>query len=602
MATQLVPSLVDTSNETSYPLSGRIVTVGSSPSCHLCITDKGLPPVAAHFMFQGGRFQLQPLSADVKISVNGKPFTGNAVLSHDDKLSIGKADFVYREHEGGVAVETAAIAAAPLSELLSAIVSLLRNRERDITSDIVVSVSRLLSCDAARLVSEDAGTKERKTVARYPVESGLDRFSNRAIDFAKNKSQTVLVQDADWRDSVDPKSSLDRNLVASVLCAPLSDGARVLGYLYLDRLQSSRPFTEEDRKFCDSLLPLFSELLVNNEQRRRQAETIARLQSSTFDSAGGMIYESGAMAQVVGLAAKFSATDSPILVYGETGTGKELMAKYIHDHSSRKDKPYKAINCGAIPENLIESELFGHEKGSFTGATQRKIGLFEAATGGTVLLDEIGELPLSLQVKLLRVLQDCEVVRVGGTESIKTDIRILAATNKKLEDEVVKNRFRQDLFFRLNVLTIVMPPLRERGQDVVLLAEYFVKKYSQQFGLAAKTLQASAANALVAHEWPGNIRELENVIQKAILLSPDDRISKDHIQLSTTSAFTNSASSSSSTTIKEARGIAEKEIITRTLTRTKGNVSMASKLLDIDRKWLMKLMEESGIDADTFRT
>ena len=602
MAPQSIPRLVETTGNKEFALTGRIVTIGSSSSCHICITDRGLPKRAAHVMFKAGRHVLQQLSPDVKILVNGASALADAVLSHGDNVTIGDVGFIFYEHGEPAQQRAQTPAKAPLSELVSAIVSLLRNREQDITSDLVVSVSRLLLCDAARLVTEDNETKERKTIARYPVESGLDRFSNRAIDFAKNASQTVLMQDADWRDSVDPQSSLERNLVASVLCAPLSDGARVLGYLYLDRLQNSRQFTEEDRQFCDCLLPLFSEILVNNEQRRRQQETIARLQASTFERAGGMIFESDAMAAVVALAARLSATDSPILIFGETGTGKELMAKFIHDHSSRREKPYKAINCGAIPENLIESELFGHEKGSFTGATQRKIGLFEAAGGGTVLLDEIGELPFSLQVKLLRVLQDCEVVRVGGTESIKTDVRIVAATNKKLEEEVSQNRFRQDLFFRLNVLTVIMPPLRERGQDIVLLAEYFVKKYCQQFGLPAKTLQTSAANMLAAYGWPGNIRELENVIQKSILLSADDRITKDHIQLSTTSFFKNSASLTSPSTLKEARSAAEKEIIGQTLGRTKGNVSMASKLLDIDRKWLMKLMEELGIDADKYRS
>ena len=411
----------------------------------------------------------------------------------------------------------------------------------------------------------------------------------------------MLVNDTDWKDTVDPQGSLARNLIASVLCAPLSDAGRTLGYLYLDRLQTSGPFTEEDRRFCDCLVPLFSELLVNSEQRRRQAETIARLQAATMDTAGGMIHESSVMAKTVALSAKLAATDSPVLIYGETGTGKELMARFIHERSRRSARPFKAINCGAIPENLIESELFGHEKGSFTGASQRAIGLFEAAAGGTVFLDEVGELPLSLQVKLLRVLQDSEIVRVGGNENIKTDVRIVAATNKKLEDEVAQNKFRQDLFFRLNVLTVVMPPLRERGQDTVLLAEFFVKKYCQQFGLPQKSLMASAQNALLAHNWPGNVRELENVVQKAILLSSDNRIGKESIQITASSVLRSAGAQLPTGTLKEARSAAEKEIISQTLARTRGNVSQASKLLDIDRKWLMKLMEELGIEADSYR-
>ena len=602
MTKHTYPCLIDAKSNAGYPLSGRIITIGSSASCQINLADKGQPEIAAHLMFQAGRYKLSTLSPDAKILVNGKPLTGDAVLNHGDELGIGKFRFVYREREGDVAPATSKPEKAPFAELVSAVVSLLQNREHDVAPDLMASMARLLKCDAARLVGEDGETSERKTVARYPLDTGLERFSNRAIDFAKNASQTVLVNDTDWKDSVDPQSSLERNLIASVLCAPLASGGRVLGYLYLDRLHDSGPFTEEDRLFCDSLLPLFSELLVNSEQRQRQVETIARLQASTFGTSGGMIYESAVMAKIVALAAKLAATDSPILIFGETGTGKELMARFIHERSPRKSKPFQAINCGAIPENLIESELFGHEKGSFTGATQRKIGLFEAATGGTVFLDEVGELPFALQVKLLRVLQDSEIVRVGGTENIKTDVRIVAASNKKLEDEVAKNLFRQDLFYRLNVLTVGLPPLRERGQDTVLLSEYFVKKYCQQFGLPVKTMLSSAQNALISHNWPGNIRELENVVQKAILLSNDNRIAKEHIQITTSSLLKNAGGLSSPVTLKEARSAAEKEIITQTLVRTKGNVSMASKLLDIDRKWLMKMMEELGVNADDYRS
>ncbi len=602
MTTQSMPRFIETESGVEHELNGRIVTVGSSASCQICIRDKGLPEIAAHLLFAGGRYRLSSLSSDVKVLVNGKPVPAGCTLDNGDGVTVGRMQFVYRENAAPAAAGKTALSAVPLSDLVSAVVSLLRNKEEDVASDLVVSVSRLVGCDAARLVGEDAETGERRTVARYPVESGLDRFSNRAIDFAKNASQTVLVNDTDWKDTVDPKSSLERNLIASVLCSPLSDCGRVLGYLYLDRLQTSRPFSEEDRHLCDSLMPLFSELLANNEQRRRQAETIARLQASTFETSGGMIYESDIMGKTVALAAKLAATDSPVLIYGETGTGKELMARFIHERSRRNGKPLKAINCGAIPENLIESELFGHEKGSFTGATQRTIGLFEAATGGTVFLDEIGELPLSLQVKLLRVLQDSEIVRVGGTENIKTDVRIVAASNKKLEDEVAQNRFRQDLFFRLNVLTIGLPPLRERGRDAILLSEFFVKKYCVQFGLSQKTMQASAQNALLTHNWPGNIRELENVVQKAILLSSDSRISKEHIQITASSMLQSAGALPAKGTLKEARSAAEKEIISQTLARTKGNVSLASKLLDIDRKWLMKLMEELGVDANEYRS
>jgi transcriptional regulator with GAF, ATPase, and Fis domain len=595
------PRLLNRKENVEHVLTGRIVTIGTAPTCPVRLGDRSLPEVVAHVMYKAGAYVLQKIAAQVKVLVNGKPLSGDVPLAGGDVITIGKTEFVFLEKGGAPAPEAGSPGQKGIVDLVSVIVSLLRNSDKDVFSDLVASVSRLLSCDASRLVVEDDSTHERKTIARFPQETGLDRFSNSAIDFAKDSSHTVLSNEPEWRNSVDPKSSLQRNLVASVLCAPLSRAGRVLGYLYLDRLQSSASFTEDDRRFCDSLVPLFSEILANYEEKRRQAQTIARLQAMAFEDRGGMIYQSQSMATVISMCARVAATDSPVLIFGETGTGKELMARYVHDHSRRSGKPFKAINCGAIPESLIESELFGHEKGSFTGATQRTIGLFEAANGGTVLLDEIGELPLSLQVKLLRVLQDSEITRVGGTETIKADIRIIAATNKKLEEEVSSGRFRQDLFYRLNVLTLTMPPLRDRGEDIVLLAEFLVKKYCQQFGLGAKTLLASAHTALLSHNWPGNVRELENVVQKAILYSSDDRIAREHIQIASSALLRDAQGLSSPATLKQARSAAEKEIITSVLQRTRGNVSSASKLLDIDRKWLMKLMDELGISADTYR-
>jgi len=299
-------------------------------------------------------------------------------------------------------------------------------------------------------------------------------------------------------------------------------------------------------------------------------------------------------------AVKVARTDSPVLVLGETGTGKELAARYVHQASARADKPFRAINCGALPENLIESELFGYEKGAFTGAQGRKIGLFESADKGTVFLDEIGEMPQHLQVKLLRVLQEGEFTRIGGTETLHADVRIVAATNKKLDVEVKEGRFRQDLYFRLNVLTLLLPPLRERGPDIALLSEYFLKKYCLQFGLQIKMLSSAARNVLAGHTWLGNIRELENVIQKAILISQGSRIGPEDLMLNQSASASVPAIAAEST-LRDAREQAEAQAIENALTKTDGNVSSAAKLLDIDRKWLIKKMGDLGINADSFR-
>ncbi len=558
---------------------------------------KGIAPVAAHLLFTHGQFELQKLDQTTRVKVNDSDVSSPTALSHGDLVHIGSASYRYLEQEEpeGHLSE----ARAPISELISVVVSLLRKKEEHVFTDLVASVSRLLRCDAARLVSEE-GPGNRKTLAKYPQATGLERFSDRAIDWARQASRTILAHDTDWAESASSQMSLEKNLVTSILCAPLKDNETTLGYLYLDRLDATEPFSEKDREFCDSLLPLFSVILTTYHSQTRQRKTIAALQEKSLASGTGMVFESKPMASRVALAAKLAATDSPVLILGETGTGKELMARFVHQKSRRAEKRFRAINCGAIPENLIESELFGHEKGAFTGASQRKLGLFEATQGGTVFLDELGELASPLQVKLLRALQEGEITRVGGRDTVKIDVRIVAATNRDLEAEVREGRFRQDLYFRLNVLTLTLPPLRERERDAALLGDYFVKKYCLQFGMPEKVLSSGARNALCAYPYPGNIRELENIIQKAILLSAGSTISTDDLQFP---AGQNGsvAGEAAFTTLKDARTTAERQAIVVTLKRTAGNVSLAAKQLETDRKWLMKLMGDFQIDANDYR-
>ncbi len=230
------------------------------------------------------------------------------------------------------------------------------------------------------------------------------------------------------------------------------------------------------------------------------------------------------MCEVFRIVTKIAATNSTVLIVGESGTGKELVARAIHEGSQRRDRPFMAINCAAIPETLIESELFGHEKGSFTGANARELGVFEAADGGTVFLDEIGEMNISMQAKLLRAIQEKEIRRVGGKVNIPLDVRIISATNKELEQEIRRGNFREDLFYRLNVIRINLPPLRERGNDVKTLAEFFVKKYSQTGGVAVVGISKAALKLLMSYSWPGNVRQLESVIERAALMAESNFI------------------------------------------------------------------------------
>jgi len=265
-------------------------------------------------------------------------------------------------------------------------------------------------------------------------------------------------------------------------------------------------------------------LLITVKRAVERAELLKenlQLQKALFDrfKIEGIIGLSRKMVEAVEIMKKVSSSTVTMLILGETGTGKELAARAIHYNSSRRAKPFTAINCAAIPENLLESELFGYESGAFTGALSRKIGLIEATSGGTLFLDEVGDLPQMTQSKILRVLQDKEVRRLGGRDTIRVDVRIIAATNKDLEEELQKKGFREDLYYRLKVVTIELPPLRERKEDIFALTEFFIKKYNQEFGKRVKGMEENAMKALMEYHWPGNIRQLESVIERAVLMS-----------------------------------------------------------------------------------
>jgi transcriptional regulator with GAF, ATPase, and Fis domain len=601
-AATLGPRLVREADGETVALTGRLFTLGSAPECGLRIPGRKAPPVAGHVLFKAGGYQLQDLSPERVMRLNGGPVRGLQPLAEGDRIEIAGSSYVFRA-DADAGAPAAAKAASPLADLIECVTGLLAEKGPDLFPALVASVSRLLRCDAARVVEEDSAG-ERRTLARYPAGAGLDRFSRRAIEWAKESRSAVLMQGSDWEDG-DSINSLRKNAIGTILCVCLREGEVTaladdpIGYLYLDRLGGSDPFTEEDRVFCESLGRLFGALLTQRRALARQQESIARLQQAQAGPAPGIIHASPAMTAALELARKMARTGGNVLIRGETGTGKEMLARFLHAQSPRAAKPFLAMNCGAIPENLIESELFGHEKGSFTGADQRKIGLFEAADGGTVFLDEIGDLPLSLQVKLLRILQEGEINRIGNPNPVKVDVRVISATHRDLAAEVSGGRFRQDLFFRLSVLDLSLPPLRERGQDVLLLAEYLLRKYLQQFGLPAKTLSQSARNRLLEYAFPGNVRELENVIQKAILLSDGPSIRGEDLQWQAGGNEVRNPGALPS--LKEARSRAEKEAIAAALERSGGNVSLAAKLLDVDRKWMMKLMEEAGLSADAYR-
>ncbi len=319
---------------------------------------------------------------------------------------------------------------------------------------------------------------------------------------------------------------------------------------------------------------------------QEQRELRHRLSGDTFED---MIGTSPKMQDVFSTIRKVATTDAPVLITGESGTGKELVARAIHKLSIRRSKPFIPINCGAIPENLIESELFGHEKGTFTGAHAQRKGRFEMAEGGTLFLDEIGDLPLTLQVKLLRFLQEKTIERVGGREQIEVDTRVLAATNRDLEEAMKNATFRGDLYYRLNVVKISLPALRERNADVVLLAKTFLDRYTGEIRKKIKGFSSQAIESIVRYSWPGNVRELENRIKRAVIMSEGKKITPEDLEIEST------AGGKECLVLKDAREILEKDLILKAIARNENNLTKAASDLGISRPTLYDLMEKLGI-------
>ena len=336
------------------------------------------------------------------------------------------------------------------------------------------------------------------------------------------------------------------------------------------------------------------------------AELIAAVLEAVSEESSEIVFQDPVMDAVIALANKIAPSEASVLITGESGTGKELMANHIHKKSKRSTAQFVAVNCAAIPENLLESELFGHEKGAFTGAVARRIGKFEEANGGSLLLDEISEMHPRLQAKLLRVIQEREIDRVGGTQTIPVDVRILATSNRNLEQAVNNNDFREDLFFRLNVVNVAMPPLRERPKDVLTLAKYFAKKYAESNSVAYRPFTKSAEETLKCHTWRGNVRELENTIHRSVLLAQGDEIDTDAIMLNLSeglptddaTAVAAAAASKAETMVGKTVAEVERDLIIGTLEHCLGNRTHAANILGISIRTLrnkLKIYSEEGV-------
>lgn len=451
---------------------------------------------------------------------------------------------------------------------------------------------------AILIFEEDATDAPKSAVILTKGNAGTDLMTVSRTVSNRVLSENVALLSNDLVDKgLETAESLMKRRVTSLLCVPL-DLQGLRGFIYLDTSDPEVVFNENNLQQMAAISVLIAAVLRQKHSIEALQQENARLQSE-LEIETNLIGVSEEINKVLQLVKKVSQTDSNVLITGESGTGKELVAQTIHRNSRQREYPYIAINCATLGENLLESELFGHEKGAFTGATALKRGKIEVAEGGTLFLDEIGELAPNLQAKLLRVLQEREFERVGGIKSIKTNVRIIAATNRNLIEEVKRGAFREDLFFRLNVVQIKVPPLRERRVDIPLLAQYFVNKYSEKCNRRVSGVSRKAREVLDNYEWFGNVRELENAIERAVVLGSTDTIMPEDLpdEIIGGTKLNESTASDFHEQLMEAK----RKIVITALLDADGNYTEAAAALGIHVNNLHRLIRSLGIKEELKR-
>jgi len=462
------------------------------------------------------------------------------------------------------------------------------------------SAVTLLNNDSELYIEASNGITADGQRARYKLGEGI---TGRVVESGKPVIVPQVSREPLLLNRAAQRKGLKEEL--TFICVPIVVGRKTVGSLGVDQLfQKDRDY-DRDVKFLRVIASMMGqavrvEHLVQSETQKLVAENIhLREELRERYDFSNMVGGSGSMRQVYEQIAQVAGTNTSVLIRGESGTGKELIAHAIHYNSPRAKKPFVKVSCAALPDTLIESELFGYEKGAFTGAQARKLGRFELAEGGTLFLDEIGDLNLTTQVKLLRVIQEREFERLGSTETIKIKVRLITATNKDLEKAISEGTFREDLYYRLNVFTIFIPPLRERKPDVMALADYFLEKYTKEHGKNIKRISTPAIDMLMSYHWPGNVRELENAMERAVLICDGTVIHAHHLPPTLQTA--ESSGTVVRVSLAEAIASYEKDLIQDALKTTRGNCSRAARLLSSTERVLNYKVKKYGIDCARFR-